>query len=134
MVVFTVPLVGEIDVRDAAAALVTVNELVAVPAELVKVTLQVPGVTPIRLKLRIISIEESVVPVEAPTILEAPDCVKVTVVTPVPVKPVPTISIVCHAPFVALIGEILVITRAAVSVAETDWELSFTVIVCEVKS
>ncbi|HVN74204.1 MAG TPA: hypothetical protein VMT44_06405 [Methanoregula sp.] len=94
------------------------NVLVAEPAEFDNVRVHEPGVTPMRLKLRIISVEVSVDAVAAPVIGDEPVCESVTVVAPLPVSPVPVISIVCQAPLDALVGEIVVITgEPAVPVA-----------------
>ena len=89
--VLTVPLVGEIEVTDAAVALFIVKELVTFPpSEFRSTRFHVPGAIPFRLKILLIVVAVSV-PVIVPETVDCPVLVKVTVDT---LKPVPAISMV----------------------------------------
>lgn len=105
--VLTVPLVGEIEVTDAAVALFTVNVPVTLPPSEFRITrFHVPGAIPFRLKILLIVSAVSV-PVIVLGTVDCPVFVKVAVET---LKPVPTISMVCDPLFAAFVGDRLEIT------------------------
>lgn len=111
----TAPVVGDMEVTVAAVALLTVNGTVTfTPSEFRIKIFHVPEAIPFRLKFLLSVVAVSVVVVVAPVTVTCPVFVRVTAD---PLKPVPTISMVCQQLFDALVGEMLVIVGAEVPVA-----------------